>query len=95
MNGIKATRMARKESPKTAVIVLSMYANVAYVAEAMKAGASGYVLKGSGLEDLAAAIREVMAGQTYLSPPLSQDILNEYMKKLDQPPKAGRASSND
>lgn len=80
-NGIRATRQVKKRFPDTTVIVLSMYANVAYVAEAVRAGASGYVLKGSDLADLIHAIRNARNGNLFLSAPLSEAAINDYIQK--------------
>ncbi|MDD4859709.1 MAG: response regulator transcription factor [Dehalococcoidales bacterium] len=80
-NGIRATRQVKKRFPETTVIVLSMYANVAYVAEAVRAGANGYVLKGSDLTDLTRAIREARGGSLFLSTPLSKEAVNDYIQK--------------
>ena len=72
LNGLEVTRQVAKSSPRTKVIVLSMYMDEPYVIEALQNGASGYVLKESNLSDLVKAIREVTAGRRYLSPPLSE-----------------------
>lgn len=80
-NGIRATRQVKKRFPETAVIVLSMYANVAYVAEAVRAGANGYVLKGSDLADLVRAIRQAGKGGLFLSAPLSEQAVQDYIQK--------------
>ena len=81
MSGIEVARRASKLSPKTAVIVLSMYGASGYVAEALKAGATGYVLKGSDSAELVAAVREVSEGRRYLSPSISEKDVAEYMEK--------------
>jgi DNA-binding NarL/FixJ family response regulator len=58
-----------------------MHANEPYVLEALKNGASGYVLKDSSGTDLVHAVRQVMLGQRYLSPPLSERAVEAYMQK--------------
>jgi DNA-binding NarL/FixJ family response regulator len=63
-----------------------MYANDAYVFEAFRNGASGYVLKESQASDLVTAVREVAAGKRYLSPPLSERSLELYVRKVQSPP---------
>jgi two-component system, NarL family, response regulator NreC len=80
INGIEITRQIKKISPDTQVIILSMHANEAYVLETLKKGASGYVLKDSTGSDLVKAIREVIAGRRYLSPPLSERALERYIQ---------------
>ena len=86
LNGLEVTRQVTKSVPKTRVIILSMYANDAYVLEALKNGASGYVLKDSQASDLIQAVREVAAGRRYLSPPLSERALDLYAKKIEDVP---------
>jgi two-component system, NarL family, response regulator NreC len=81
LNGIEVTRQVSKRVPVTRVILLSMHATEAYVLEALKAGAQGYVLKGSDAADLLTAITEVMAGRRYLSGPLSDRAMEAYIEK--------------
>ncbi len=83
LNGLEVTRQVTKSVPRTRVIILSMYTNDAYVLEALKNGASGYVLKDSQASDLIQAVREVAAGRRYLSPPLSERTLDLYAKKIE------------
>ncbi len=68
MNGIDVTREVKKRSPETKTIILSMYNDSGYVTRALKEGARGYVLKGSGIDELVTAIRRVASGERYLSP---------------------------
>ena len=84
LNGLEITRQVRQRSPGTRVIILSMHANEPYVLEALKNGASGYVLKDSSGTDLIQAIRTVAAGQRYLSPPLSERAVEAYMMKSQE-----------
>ncbi|MBI2952298.1 response regulator transcription factor [bacterium] len=83
LNGLEVARQAIQRSPKTCVIILSMHANEAYVLEALRNGASGYVLKDSSAADLAQAVREVVAGRRYLSPPLSERAIDTYAQKAE------------
>ena len=80
INGIEITRQIKKISSNTQVIILSMHANEAYVMETLKKGASGYVLKDSTGNDLVKAVREVIAGRRYLSPPLSERAMERYIQ---------------
>jgi DNA-binding NarL/FixJ family response regulator len=82
INGFGVTREVIKHSPVTKVVILSMHSNNAYVLEAFQVGASAYVLKESGMDELLRAIREVMAGHLYLSPPLSKKNIEIYRKKV-------------
>jgi DNA-binding NarL/FixJ family response regulator len=72
LNGIEATRQIKAELPDVEVIVLSMHATRAYVAQVLQAGAAGYLLKDSPFEDLIAALRSVSEGQMYLSPAVAR-----------------------
>jgi two-component system response regulator NreC len=83
MNGIEVTRQVTKHSPKTAVVILSMYGNDGYVYEALRAGAKAYVLKESTSDQLVKAIREAAVGHRYLSPPLSERSIENYAKKAE------------
>ncbi len=83
MNGIEVTHYVRKISPKTHVVVLSMHADEGYVMEALRAGAKAYVLKDSIADDLLHAIREAVLGRRYLSPPLSEHVIEGYLRKQE------------
>jgi len=86
LNGLEVTRQVTKTLSKTRVVILSMYTDDAYVFEALRNGASGYVLKDSQASDLVKAVREVAAGRRYLSPPLSERSLEVYMRKMESAP---------
>jgi DNA-binding NarL/FixJ family response regulator len=86
LNGLEVTRQVTKSLPLTRIIILSMYTNDAYVFEAFRNGALGYVLKDSQAADLIQAVREVIAGRRYLSPPLSERALELYMRKVESVP---------
>lgn len=81
LNGLEATRQLSQRSPWTRVIILSMHSSEAYVLEALRHGAAGYVLKASSAADLIKAVREVAAGRHYLSPPLSEQAIEVYIRK--------------
>ena len=85
LNGIETTLRLRKQFPKLRVIMLSMHANEEYVLQALHAGASGYLLKKSAVAELAAAVRTVQAGQTYLSPPLAARITPDKLSPTRPP----------
>lgn len=86
LNGLEVTRQVTKRSPKTRVVILSMHANEAYVLEALRNGATGYVLKDATAADLVQAVREVAAGRRYLSPPLSEQAIEAYVHKAKEAP---------
>jgi two-component system response regulator NreC len=80
LNGIEATRQILQESPETKVIALSMHSDRRFVTNMIKAGASGYLLKDSAFEELATAIRVVMARKTYLSHEIAHVVVKDYVK---------------
>lgn len=81
LDGLEVCRRIRDQLPYTRVLILSMYANAAYVTEAFRRGATGYVLKESGTTTLVEAVREVQAGRRYVSPPISDLVLEAYLQK--------------
>lgn len=84
INGLEVTRQVAQRYPQVRIIILSMHADEAYVIEALRSGAMGYVLKESGHVDLLAAIREVQAGRRYLSAPLSERAIDAYVSSAQQ-----------
>jgi DNA-binding NarL/FixJ family response regulator len=83
LNGIDAAREIKRRSPKTCILILSMHSDEAYVVEALRKGVSGYVLKGSDTTELVHAIHECAAGRHYLSPPLSERVIQGYVQKFE------------
>lgn len=81
INGLEVTRQVSERTPQTRVLVLSMHANDAYVLEALKNGASGYLLKNSAASDLIRAVREVSAGHRHLSPAISERAIELLVQK--------------
>jgi NarL family two-component system response regulator LiaR len=71
MDGIEVTRRARLCSPDTRIIVLTMHLEAGLAREALQAGASGYVIKSSAIDELNEAVRSVASGGQFLSPELS------------------------
>jgi DNA-binding NarL/FixJ family response regulator len=84
LNGIEATARIKKECPDTKVIILSMYANEEYVLQALRDGASGYLLKDAGPAELELAIKSVVRGDTYLSPPISRQVITDYIARFQK-----------
>lgn len=81
LNGLDAARMVRMRAPETKIIMMSMFSDEAYVVQALRNGASAYVLKESKASDLLEAVRTVAAGGRYLSPPLSEKSIESYLAK--------------
>jgi DNA-binding NarL/FixJ family response regulator len=73
-DGIDVLRAAKGIRPQLKVVILTMHAGQEYVARAVKGGADAYLLKDSAVQDLVAAVAAVMAGQTYFSPAIQQQI---------------------
>src|SRR5256884_7657500 len=85
LNGADATRAILERDAKCRVIVLSMYAEREYVRRALKAGASGYVVKRSAAKEVVDAIRAVHSGQRYLSPRVADVVIDDYAEERDDP----------
>lgn len=85
LNGIEATRQVLAAFPETKIIALSMHADRRFVVNMLKAGSSGYLLKDCAFEELAAAIRLVMANKTYLSPGVSNVVIQDYVQGMSAP----------
>jgi two-component system response regulator NreC len=84
LNGMEVIRQALHRSPETKVIVLSMYSDEPIVAEAIAAGAHGYIQKDSDSSNLVKAVQTVCAGRRYLSPPLTDSAIEAYLRKSDE-----------
>ena len=84
LNGIDAARRLKRVAPGSKVIFVTMHADPAYVTEAFKAGACGYVLKRSAARELVTAIREALAGRFYVTPLVTKDVLEPLAGKPSQ-----------
>jgi two-component system, NarL family, response regulator NreC len=85
LNGIEATRRMAEVTPRTRVLALSMHKDSVYVREILRAGARGYLLKDQIDSDLLAAVRAVARGEGYLSPSVSDAVLNDYRRHVSDP----------
>ncbi len=88
LGGLEVMSRVGLQAPETRVVVLSSYDREDYVLGALRGGARGYVLKDSCVVELVRAVREVAAGRRYLSPSLSQRVIDAYVQK------AGAAASD-
>jgi two-component system, NarL family, response regulator NreC len=86
LSGLEALRIGRQRSPHTRVVVLSMYSTKAFIAEALKNGATAYVLKGCTEENLVHAVREAAAGRRFLSPPITGMAIDAYIEQAQTGP---------
>ncbi len=84
LNGIEASKTIVTQSPRTAVVILSMHADESYVMRALSAGARGYLLKDSGAGDLISAIQAVSQGKSFFSPKVSRILAEDYVRVLKQ-----------
>lgn len=82
LNGLEATARVTQGFPATRVIILSMNATEEYVLQALRAGATGYLLKDAALAELDLALRAAGRGETYLSPPVSSQVVARYVRRV-------------
>ena len=80
LSGIEAVRQLRRKDSRTKVIFLSMHSDVELASEALRLGASGYVLKHSAAESLSKAIHDVLKGKVYVSPRICVDVLSSVQQ---------------
>ena len=84
LNGMAATRQILGKSKKVKIIALSMHSDTLFISEMLKSGASGYLLKDCAFEELREAIRTVIAGNIYLSPAISDVVVDDYLHRLSK-----------
>jgi len=88
LNGVGAALAIARDAPKTRVIALTVHTEDLYVLEALRAGIRGYVLKTQAMSDLVAAIHQVACGSIYLSPGVSQAVLDAFLSRREFSPPA-------
>lgn len=88
LNGIDAVRKLREEGSAAKVVFLTMHPDATYLTRALEAGASGYVLKHAAADELITAIRDAVAGRTFISPQLQNaplaELLDETRRRVKQ-----------
>jgi DNA-binding NarL/FixJ family response regulator len=91
LNGIDSARLLRQQDPGIKIVFLTMYSDAAFVQEAMRAGAQGYVTKRGAAQELIEAMRKVLRGKTYVSPsaergagPRSGELLSSRQREVLQ-----------
>jgi DNA-binding NarL/FixJ family response regulator len=85
MDGIEATRRLTAMDPASRVLILTMFDLDEYVFEALRAGASGFLLKDRPPEELVAAVRIVASGEALLAPSVTRRLIAEYARRPDSP----------
>jgi DNA-binding NarL/FixJ family response regulator len=81
LNGLEVSARVSKDFPKVKTVILSMYANKECVAEALRAGASGYLIKDAATAELELAIKTALHGTVYLSRGISKRAVDIYLKR--------------
>lgn len=82
LNGIEATRQIVKRAPQVKVLILSMQSNEAFIIQALRAGAKGYLLKDSVDVDLVRGMRAVSQGKSFFSPSVAKVMLDDYVRQM-------------
>lgn len=82
LNGLEAAVRIKKDYPDVEVIILSMHIDEEYVIQALNAGASGYLLKDSAPNELKLALSTVRKGNTYISPAIPREMVEDYRRRL-------------
>jgi DNA-binding NarL/FixJ family response regulator len=85
MDGIEATRRLMADDPPARVLILTTFDLDEYVFEALRAGASGFLLKDRPPEELVAAVRVVASGDALLAPSITRRLIEEFARRPDTP----------
>jgi DNA-binding NarL/FixJ family response regulator len=80
MNGVEAIREIKKRAPETKVLALTVHKAEEFILEVLQAGADGYILKDASSKELMMAIKSVLGGKRYLSPSVSQMVIEGYLE---------------
>ena len=86
MGGLEATKRVVKQYPKVKVLVVTVYGDEPYPSRVLQAGATGYMTKGAGVEEMIQAINSVFAGKRYLSPEVAQQLALKHLTHQDESP---------
>jgi DNA-binding NarL/FixJ family response regulator len=86
LSGLEVAKRTTQESPRTRVIILSMHADAIYITQALRAGVAGYLLKGAAVAELPLALQAVMKGETYLTPKISQQVVEGFLRETGEEP---------
>jgi DNA-binding NarL/FixJ family response regulator len=89
LNGLDALRQCKNANSRTRFVFLTASPDVALATQAFRLGAAGYVLKHAAAEELVVALREALAGRTYITPRIANDVLQNLMTRPDEGVKNG------
>jgi len=84
MNGIEATRIIKQDGAGTKVLILTIHESEDYVFQMVRAGASGYLLKNAGKEELFNAVNAIAAGERFFSPGISKLMVDEFIRRANK-----------
>lgn len=84
LNGLEAARQIRKSLPEVRIVFVTVHSDVAYAAAAFRAGASGYVLKGSAVSELREAVFHALQGKTFVTPLVDRSLLDVMLQQPEQ-----------
>jgi DNA-binding NarL/FixJ family response regulator len=79
LNGLELAARAAREVPETRLVILSVHGDASHVAQALRAGARGYLVKDAAADEIPVLIRSVMRGETYLSPGISRHVVDGFL----------------
>jgi len=91
LDGIRALPRVKQASPRTRVLIVSMYDSADFVMQALRAGADGYLLKDAAAVELTLALQALAAGRTYLSPAVSSTVVQQALAAMPAPATAPAA----
>jgi DNA-binding NarL/FixJ family response regulator len=81
LNGLEVASRVSEASPRTRLVILSMHGDPGHVAQALRAGVAGYLLKDAAVEELPVLLRAVARGETYLSPAISKQVVAGFLQR--------------
>jgi DNA-binding NarL/FixJ family response regulator len=81
LNGLEVAARVAAASPRTRLVILSMHGDPGHVAQALRAGVSGYLLKDAAVDELPVLLRAVARGETYLSPAISKQVVAGFLQR--------------
>jgi DNA-binding NarL/FixJ family response regulator len=81
LNGLEVASRVAEVSPRTRLVILSMHGDPGHVAQALRAGVAGYLLKDAAVDELPLLLRAVARGETYLSPAISKQVVAGFLQR--------------